>query len=140
MHKRPQRNWLSSYRSASGKFRCGATTFAEHVFPTAAALADIISEIDYSWRLDPYNHWLPPFDRCITCMVDTLPIYIPMSHDWAISQLFYQPKYLSTVIKMQLGCTLHGDIVLWSGPHLGIASDIGIWNRTWDLHPFQVSE
>ena len=47
-----------------------------------------------------------------------------------------QPKYGYTCLKWQLGISLKGDIIMWSGPHLGIAADSTIWEETWDEHPF----
>lgn len=47
-----------------------------------------------------------------------------------------QPKYGYTCLKWQLGISLMGDIIMWSGPHLGIAADSTIWEQTWDEHPF----
>ena len=68
--------------------------------------SEVIDEIDYTWRLDPFNHALPPFDRHITGIVDTLPIYLPTPHNWYLSTLFFQPKYKACVLKMQLGISL----------------------------------
>lgn len=28
-----------------------------------------------------------------------------------------------------------GEIILWTGPHLGVTHDATIWNSTWDVHP-----
>ena len=106
------------------------------VFPIANAFAQIVDEVNYGWRLDPYNHGLPPFDRCFTGIVDTLPVYPPTPHKWWMSALMFQPKYKACVMKFQLGISFAGDIILWTGPHLGIESDVGIWERTWSEHPF----
>ena len=136
LHKCPQLNWIEAFRSADGQFKACARSFTEHVWATADALANIIEEIDYSWRLDPYNHALPPFDQSITGIVDTLPIYIATPHYWWLSSLFFQPKYKACVLKMQLGISLLGDVILWTGPHLGVTSDTTIWETTWAEHPF----
>ena len=63
-------------------------------------------------------------------------MYIAHPHSWWLAKLFFQPKYKACVLKMQLGITLSGEIILWSGPHLGTTSDITIWELTWHLHPF----
>ena len=137
MHKCPQLNWTETFRSGDGKHVAGRRAFINNVFPIAEALANILDEVDYARRLDPYNHGLPPFDKSFTILVDTLPIYIPAPHDWYLSTLFYQPKYKACVVKMQLGINFKGEIVLWTGPHLGVESDVGIWNSTWAEHPFR---
>ena len=71
-------------------------------------------------------------------MVDTLPIWVPAPHSPYLHSLFYRPKYKACVLKMQLGITFLGDIVLWTGPHLGVTADtcISIWEGTWKHHPF----
>ena len=48
-----------------------------------------------------------------------------------------QPKYAMTCLKWQLGISLMGDIILWTGPHLGIEPDAHIWEDTWAEHPFK---
>lgn len=90
IHKLPQRNWLESYKSATGKYRCGRSTFDREVFPMASALADIIQEIDYAWRLDPFNHALPPFDKYFTGIVDTLPVPLSCPADFHLASLYFQ--------------------------------------------------
>ena len=93
IHKCPVLSWVESFKSADGTYRACTRCMQLHVWPTAAALAALIDEIDYTWRLDPHNHALPPFDRAVTGIVDTLPIYIPSPHNWYLSTLFFQPKY-----------------------------------------------
>jgi len=90
IHKLPQRNWLESYKSSNGKYKCGRSTFDREVFPMASALADIIEEIDYTWRLDPHNHALPPFDKYITGIVDTCPVPLACPNNFHLASLFFQ--------------------------------------------------
>ena len=90
IHKCPQRNWIEAYRSGNGKWHCGKTSFDRSVFPLASALADMISEIDYGWRLDPHNHALLPFDKYITGIVDTLPVPLACPNDFHLASLFFQ--------------------------------------------------
>ena len=40
------------------------------------------------------------------------------------------------MLKIQLGISLMGNIILWTGPHLGVTSDKTIWDQTWAWHPF----
>jgi hypothetical protein len=135
MHKMPQLNWIEAFRSRDGAFEASTSSFQDNVFPIATALANIICEINYNWRLDPFNHGFPPFDRSFTGIVDTLPVYIPEPHNWYLSTFFHQPKYGCCVLKMQLGINLLGDIILWTGPHFGVEHDGSIWDRTYADHP-----
>ena len=129
-------NWVESFASADGHFKAGQRSFRTHVFRLAEALAQIVDEIDYGLRLSHMNHALPPFDKCFTGIVDTLPVYLPTPHNWHVSTLFFQPKYDSCVVKMQLGITFGGHVILWTGPHLGVTADSTIWETTWTSHPF----
>ena len=40
------------------------------------------------------------------------------------------------MLKIQLGISLMGNIILWTGPHLGVTPDVTIWEQTWAAHPF----
>jgi len=102
----------------------------------AHALANVIDEIRYDDRLDPFNHVGPPFKYHVTGIVDVFPVYIPKSHDWDIARYNFQPKYDACVFKIQLGISLMGNIILWTGPHLGCQWDGTIWEQTWQEHPF----
>jgi hypothetical protein len=55
MHKMPQLNWIEAFRSRDGAFEASTSSFQDNVFPIATALANIICEINYNWRLDPFN-------------------------------------------------------------------------------------
>ena len=43
---------------------------------------------------------------------------------------------LTLVFKLQVGISFIGNIILWTGPHLGCTSDKTIWDQTWAAHPF----
>jgi len=134
IHKCPQSNWDES-------FNMGGFTMSKHhwqpMHDVADALAQIIDEIVYDDRLHRYNHVGRPFKYHVTAIVDTLPVYIPEPHSFAMRRLLFQPKYGACVWKMQLGITLMGNIVLWTGPHLGVTSDVSIWRQTAQWHPFR---
>ena len=117
------------------KMPMSTETWRTEVVGVGHALANIISEIDYDRRLDLYNH-APLFKYYVTALVDTLPIYVPHPSSFAMRKLLYQPKYKACVFKMQLGVNFLGQIVLWTGPHLGVTSDKEIWESTWAEHPF----
>ena len=72
----------------------------------------------------------------MTAIVDTLPIFVSEPSYFPAAKLLYQPKYKRHCYKMQLGITFMGNIVLWTGPHLGCTADITIWRHTWWAHPF----
>lgn len=136
IHKCPQVKWTSTFRSKDGRHSLGARTVRAVVYPLAGALAAIIDEIDRSKRLSPFNHGPPPFDFRFTGIVDTFPVYCPAPHRFALRRLLFQPKYKACVLKYQLGITFAGEIILFTGPHLGTIGDCTIWEATWRDHPF----
>jgi len=136
VHKHPQKIWKSQFKSRDGVYELTDWGRYKHVYPLAHAFAAIIDEIDRSRRLDRYNHGVPPFEYLITGLVDTFPVYVPQPHRWSLARLLYQPKYKATVFKYQLGITWNGEIILFTGPHLGTTSDKTIWEATWAEHPF----
>ena len=136
IHKHPQKNWKSQFTSRNGWKKLRQRGRYTHVYPVAHALASIIDEIDRGRRLEQHNHGVPPFEYFVTGMVDTLPIYVPQPHRWALARLLYQPKYKATVLKWQLGIMWNGEIILFTGPHLGTTADVTIWESTWADHPF----
>ena len=79
----------------------------------------------------------PPWRHHVTAIVDTLPIFVSEPSYFPAAKLLYQPKYKRHCYKMQLGITFMGNIVLWTGPHLGCTADITIWRHTWGAHPFR---
>jgi hypothetical protein len=129
IHKCPQSNWDESF-SFGG--RTMAKTHWQPMHDVAAALAEIV----YDDRLDPYNHVGRPF-KYVTGIVDTLPVYVPSPHSFAMRRQIFQPKYGTCVYKMQLGISLMGNIILWTGPHLGTTPDVTIWRSTAPEHPFR---
>ena len=136
LHQSPQNVWASPFRSKTGCFKMSMRTARRRLPPLALALATIIDEVDYERRLDRFNHGIAPFDYLFTGIVDTLPVYVPQPHRWALARLLYQPKYGACVYKYQLGITFAGEIVLFTGPHLGTTPDVTIWEATWAQHPF----
>ena len=92
------------------------------------------------WRLGPTLSlpYIYPMHMasCVLGMVDVFPVYVPAAHDFAVRQLLFQPKYDACVLKIQLGISFMGNIILWTGPHLGTTSDVTIWEQTWAYHPF----
>ena len=115
-------------------------TFDREVLPSAKALADVLDEIRYDARLDPYNH-SPPFPHYLTAIVDTAPIFVSeTSLSWAAKTLTYAVKYKRHCYKWQIGISLIGDLILATGPHLGCTSDITIWRNTRRRHPFRRRE
>ena len=137
IHKCPQIAWEETF-----ELKVGHTVYTmseghwQPMWDVANALANIISEIRYDDRLHPYNHVGQPFKYHVTGIVDTFPIYVPAPHDFAQRQLLFQPKYDACVLKMQLGISFMGNIILWTGPHFGTTADITIWEQTWVAHPF----
>ena len=138
IHKLPQNNWAECFKLPNGpdKWFTMAKTHWQPMHDVASALSNIISEIDYDDRLHPCNHWFAPFKYHYTGMVDVCPIYVPTPHHFSESRLLFQPKYEACVFKLQVGISFMGNIILWTGPHLGCTSDKTIWDQTWAAHPF----
>ena len=80
------------------------------------ALASIIEEVDWSRRLSYFNHTVSPFDFFYTGIVDTFPVYVPTPHNLWLSRLLYHGKYQTSILLYQIGITLTGEIVLFTGP------------------------
>ena len=136
IHKCPQNNWMSQFRSRNGLYSLSTSSFKKFVYPLAKAYAQIMEEVDRSRRLSPFNHGPFPFHQLCTGIVDTFPVKVPHPHRFALARLLYQPKYKATVLKWQLGITFTGEIILFTGPHLGTIHDSTIWESTWADHPF----
>ena len=136
IHKHPKQCWMSQFKSRDGAFALSKRARYEKVHPMAAAFAGIIDEVDRTRRLDRYNHGIPPFEYLVTGLVDTFPVYVPQPHRWSMARLLFQPKYKATVLKYQLGISWNGEIILFTGPHLGTSADVTIWEATWADHPF----
>ena len=136
IHECPKANAKHAFRSDNCFFDCSPRTVRQQVHALAKALAKIIDEVDRARRLDEHNHGPSPFDYFCTGLVDTFPVYVPSPRRYALSRLLYQPKYKDTVLKYQLGITFSGEIILFTGPHLGTTPDNEIWETTWAHHPF----
>ena len=109
IHKYPQQNWLNTFSSRCGNFKMsfGSTLFYEQVLPLGKALAEIISEIDYSRRLHPNNH-VPHLPYHATAMVDTLPIYVPQSHSWFRRRFLFPTQVRLLCLQDSAGHHFHG--------------------------------
>ena len=102
-----------------------------------ASLSSIMSQAFICTALPhPPSLPTPTHPTPLTGIVDVFPIYVPASHDFAMRQLLFQPKYDACVLKIQLGISFLGNIILWTGPHLGTTPDVTIWEQTWPYHPF----
>lgn len=69
------------------------------VVPVLVAFSDAINEINYNNRLHPANHDLGIFENCITCFVDTAPIFVKEPRNRQLVALLMQPKYGCCVYK-----------------------------------------
>ena len=111
------------------------STFRRQILPLAFDLAKALDEVQWSDRLDPFNHH-PFFPTGFTTIWDTAPIYVATPRDSAINRLLYQPKYKNCVFKLQIAITFRCQIVYFSALHLGTAHDGLIFRNTADEHPF----
>jgi hypothetical protein len=79
----------------------------------------------FSDRLRPANRIPHPrFPASITGCIDGTPIYIraPADPEWRASS--YSGKYKACVVKLQLICDHSGNILWYTGPHIGTTHDI----------------
>jgi hypothetical protein len=104
-------------------------TFYRRIAPRLIALAGIIDEVHWEDRHDQYNH-VPWFNFYCVGAVDTFPVVISQPTDSRQARRFYQPKYGSCVMKVQIIIDLNGLIVFASFPHQGITGDANIWRRS----------
>ena len=115
------------------------TTVRRRLMPLAHKLAEVMDEVKWSDRLDPYNHH-PLFPIGVTTLWDTAPIYVATPSDSMMNRLLYQPKYGNCVFKVQIAITFTLQIVYFSCLHIGTAHDGQIFKRTRHEHPFEPYE
>lgn len=104
------------------------------VLPAIYYLGAVMEEINWNDRLDPYNHG-EFFDKYVTCMVDTMPIFINKSCNSNIAMATYNGRYKENLFKVQVVIDFLGRIVFYSGPHIGSKYDGHLFTETDHLHP-----
>jgi hypothetical protein len=101
--------------------------FLSRLYVWERHLASVIDELSAAWdgRWHPANALPHVFARTVTGSVDTFPILINRpSHGQSI---FYNGKYKAHVVKVQGVCDHRGNLIWYSGPHIGRTSDIALW-------------
>lgn len=78
-----------------------------------------LQEIHWDDRLNEYNH-TPHFPKYITGCVDTFPIRLEKPTNYRARKLLYNPKYGTTIVKVEMIVDFLGRIISFSGPHLGL--------------------
>lgn len=99
-----------------------STTLKTKIIPVLSILAQTLNEIFWEDRLDPYNH-APDFPYYVTCMVDTIPIYVQNPTNAIIGRWLYNPKYGSAIYKGQFAIDFLGRFVLATGLNTGLYYD-----------------
>lgn len=120
-------------RQSSIVLGCSASTLQETVLPHLITLANMINEIRWDDRLNPFNH-TPDFPYLFTGMVDTFPIEVEKPEHRELRRALFTNKYGTTVYKVQLGVSFLGQILFCTGPHLPLY-DAHIWEATAHDHP-----
>ena len=64
-------------------------THSVHIMPPCC-MQQVFTGIVDTWRLDPRNHALPPFDKFITGIVDTCPVPLACLADFHHASLYFQ--------------------------------------------------
>lgn len=108
---------------------CHREALQNKVLPALHYLASVMNEIHWDARLSPNNH-SPHFPVLFTGIVDTFPIRVLKPVNSTLRKALFNPKYDDCVYKVQLGINFLGEIVLCTGPHLGVCYDGHIWERT----------
>jgi hypothetical protein len=128
-------------------------TLHEQVLTYLALLAVHIDEVHWSDRLNEYNH-TEHFQTRVTTIVDTAPVGVEESTRKHTASMTFQPKYKDNVFKLQvhasdgfslsvcvqIGISLTGQIVLYTGLHWGVSPDNLIWRWTAKDHPMEPEE
>jgi hypothetical protein len=130
---------ITSGRVAALSEGLSEDTIRYQVLPIGDALAALIDEVDADLRYNPYNH-APFFRTRYTAIVDTFPVYVTGTGEFASAQMLWGEKYQRYIYKVQIGVNFLGEIVLWTGLHFGREADITIWETTWADHPFRPGE
>ena len=94
-------------------------------------LASVIDELNkpFQQRISPNNRLPRIFPSNITGAIDTFPIRIYRPKKKLLVKATMNPKYKSCVLKVQVMVDHTGNIIWFSGPHLGTISDIELWRR-----------
>ena len=115
---------ITSGRVAALSEGLSEDTIRYQVLPIGDALAALIDEVDADLRYNPYNH-APFFRTRYTAIVDTFPVYVTGTGEFASAQMLWGEKYQRYIYKVQIGVNFLGEIVLWTGLHFGREADIG---------------
>lgn len=78
-----------------------------------------MNEIHWNDRLNEYNH-TPHFPHFITGIVDSFPIRVQKPKTSAFRRMLFNPKYGTTIMKVEMITDFLGRIISFSGPHLGL--------------------
>jgi hypothetical protein len=117
-------------------------------------LASVINELDpvFDQRFLPHNHLPHVFSRNVTGSIDSFPICVVRPKSPAWQRQFYNGKYKAHVVKVQAMCDHSGNIIWYSGPHLGVTSDVRLsrtlfrlcqtisnskWTISWSTYSWQ---
>lgn len=99
-------------------------------------LASTMDEVSRAWdsRREhvPNNSDFPPN---VTSSLDTVPIFVNRAS--TDQHLFYHGKYKRHLYKIQLVCDHAGNVIWWTGPHLGTEADVNLWR---ELKPIDIMD
>jgi len=129
--------WLHFGRD---KRSIGYNAFYDNVVPIIHLCAANLNEINWADRLAFNNHHeLAPND--ITFITDGFPQLVWQPVDPLMRSLLYVPdKYAAVIYKLHITIDLLGNVVHFTGLHLGTTPDPMIWRRTHAEHPTEENE
>lgn len=110
------------------------TYISNYILPSLRYLSEVIDEVNWEDRLDFDNHSFY-FDKYVTSMVDTMPIFINKSIGSDVARATYNGRYKENLYKVQVVVDFKGRIVFFSGPHIGSKYDGHIFAETEKWHP-----
>jgi len=92
-------------------------------------LANAMNEIQSAWdaRRDEENRIPHVFPPNVVGSVDTFPILVVRPSDPTWQRYLYNGKYKHHVVKIQAISDHRGNIIWYSGPHIGVTSDINLF-------------
>eukprot|EP00966_Prymnesium_polylepis_P257010 5936739-Prymnesium_polylepis.2 len=89
---------ITSGRVAALSEGLSEDTIRYQVLPIGDALAALIDEVDADLRYNPYNH-APFFRTRYTAIVDTFPVYVTGTGEFASAQMLWGEKYQRYIYK-----------------------------------------
>lgn len=133
IHMYPCKRWSKRI------LQCSDFYFHCKLKPIMHWLRNNLNEIHWEERLYEFNH-TSHFPYFVTGAVDTFPVRVQHPKNSELCRALFNPKYGTTVYKVELIVDFLGRITSFSGPHLGTKYDGHLFLKNWNKHPLHPSE